>query len=140
MNAGDGLHHAAITMPQAMTVDMLQLAQIGAAVLCNGHAHFTVQNTRHGAWPDQLGIELLIGKTVCNIEMRQHFVGAGENRRNKFQQGFGIIGGNRRMSQCGAQALRMRLLADHSLRRAAQAFFFQTTVQLSEQRLVGGLG
>ena len=118
MNASDGLHHAAIAVPQAMAVNMLQFTQVGAAVLSDGDAHFPLQNTGHGAGPDQFVVHLLISKAMGNIQMCHGFMSAGEYLGNKFQQGFGIIGGNKRVRQRGTGALWVRFLADHTLRRA----------------------
>lgn len=75
MGAGYALHHPAITYRQALTIDMLQATDVGAAVFSNGNAGITVQFAGHAGRPEHFVTQVLLHKPVNVAQRLQHFTG-----------------------------------------------------------------
>ena len=124
MRAGDALHHPAIANRQPLAVNVLETANVGAAVFCNGNTQISIQLTGHAGCPEHFVPEVLLDKPVNIPQGFEHPTSAVKHRRDQLQQGFGIIGGDPRMGQRGTQGFRMRCLGDEPVAVHPQPFFF----------------
>ena len=67
------------------------------------------EQTRHARRPKQLFVELLVGKLMDVSDTAQRFPGRSEGRRNKLEQGLGVVCRNKAIGQRRAKPAWMRL-------------------------------
>ena len=97
MDAGDGLHSPAVTMPQAVPVNMFHAAYVGRSVFGDGYAVIAINTTGHAGVQQDFIIQMFVNKLVYLMQIRQRVFDIGKRRRNEFNQRFGIVRGDRRM-------------------------------------------
>ena len=136
MDAGNGLHLAAIAVTQPFPVDALHATHIGAAVLCHRHVSIVADHARHGVDPQHLVTDMAVHVAVQLLEKFQRLVQLGAGRGDEFQQGFGIVRGDIGVCQGGAQCCRVRRLRQGAIGGNAQAFFFDAAADTRQ----GGSG
>ncbi len=137
MDTGDALHGAAVAQGQALAVDMLELADVGAAVLGYRDVFFCRQGARHRRAPQVLVGKLAVDEAVRLFEAFEHLRRIGQGRGDEFQQRFGIIGGDLLVGQRRSQRFGMRGLGQAALIGYAQAFALNTVQALLEQGKIG---
>ena len=133
MNAGDALHGLAVTQGQALAVHVLELSDVGGAVVGNRNIFFGRQRARHRRAPQELVAELAVGKTVNLVEAGQRLCRIRQGRGDELQQRLGIVGGDLIVGQCRAQFFGVRGLRQAGIGRNAQAFALDTVQALLQQ-------
>ena len=91
VNAGNGLHQAAVAMPQPDPVHGFHARHVGTAVTAYRDALVTGHDAGHARGPQHFVLQLLVHKAV-NIFQRCHAVfDAGAHRCDELQQRLGVI-------------------------------------------------
>ena len=125
VNPGDHLHDPPIAPGQAAPIDMLHEAEIGRPIFGDRDTGLAGENARHARRPQQLSADARLHEAVNLVQERQGRFCSSQRRGNEFQQRFGIIGGDERMSQRRAKRAWMGNLRDVAIRRDPQRFLFQ---------------
>ena len=132
MDAGDGLHLAAIAVAQTFPVDALHAPHVGAAVLGYRHVVIVADHAGHGVDPQHLITDMAVHIAVQLFEKLQRLVQLGAGWSNEFQQGFGIVRGDIGVGQRGAQRRRMWRLCQGAIGGNAQAFFLNAAADAGQ--------
>ena len=132
MNAGDGLHHAAVAHAQAAAVGLFHFCDVGVSIPRDLNALLLLHDARHAVHPQILFADVVVDEVVNVAEFAEQFAGAGAHRRDQFQQRLGVIGGDGRMRQRRPQRRRMRRLRQHSVFVYAQTFLLYAAPQPRE--------
>ena len=127
MQAGDGLHAAAVAPGQALPVDGLGAADEGAAVLADGNVTVRRQRTGHAGAPEPLAVDVGQGFLVNAGEFGQAGVDAVVDAGDEFDLGLTEIGGDVRVREGGAQRTGMRPHGQLAIGSGPQAFLLQAT-------------
>ena len=99
MHAGDGLHQRAVAIFQPFAIQRFQAADIRGTVLRQFNILAGRDIARHAQRPHPLVANMTCGIAMNIAHKGEHMLDIAINRRNKFQQSFGKIGGNPFMSQ-----------------------------------------
>ncbi|MNC22672.1 hypothetical protein D3C75_706790 [compost metagenome] len=133
MDAGDTLHGLAVAHRQALAVDVLDPADMAAAVFGDRDVGLGRQLARHRVGPQQLLAHLGVGEAVDGVQLveaaRRVFLGGGD----ELQQRLGIVGGDLRVGQRRAQRLRVRGQRQVAGGIDAQAFLLQAVAAVAQQ-------
>ncbi len=140
MNTGDALHGAAIAQRQATAVDVLQHADVRAAVPGQRNLVFRRQHAGHRGIPQEFAVQLGVGKAVDLVQALQGIGDVGHGRGDEFQQRFGIIGGDQVIGQGRTQRRRMGRAGQMTLAVHAQRLPFHAAQALAQQRKMVRLG
>ena len=132
MDAGNGLHHASVTDAEAAPIGGFHHAGIGRTVLGDRNTRVAFDHAGHARCPQDFIVKLAIDKTMRIVEKFKRIREVTKWRGDQFEQGFGVIGGDMRMSQRGAQAGRMRGLCDAAINCNPEAFLFQADLAASQ--------
>ncbi|MQM39755.1 hypothetical protein KBTX_03787 [wastewater metagenome] len=134
VDAGNGLHGAAIAPVEAVAVDVLHAPDVGAAVLGDGDARLAADDARHARRPQQLVTDVVVGETVDVGEKGNGLPGRGIRRGNELQQRLRVVRGNPRMTQRRAEGGRMGGLRDGAVAGDPQAFLLQPLVAVAKHQ------
>ncbi len=137
MDAGDALHGAAVAQGQALTVHVLELADVRGAVLGDRDVLLSRQYAGHRRAPQVFVTQLAIDEAVGLLEAFEYLGGVGQGRGDELQQRLGIVGGDQLVGQRRAQCLWMRGLGQATFVGHAQAFALNTVQALLEQGKIG---
>ncbi|MCY1172697.1 hypothetical protein D9M73_128400 [compost metagenome] len=139
VDAGNTLHGLAVTQGQALAVHVLELPDVGRAVIGDRDIFLGRQRARHRWAPQILVAKLAVGKAVNAVQARQRIGRIGQGRGDELQQRLGIVGGDLFIGQRGTQFFRVRRLRQATFIGHAQAFTFDAVKALFEQREVSAL-
>ncbi|VVN49323.1 hypothetical protein PS619_06308 [Pseudomonas fluorescens] len=139
VNPGDALHGLAVPQGQTLAIDVLELTDVGGAVIGDRDVFLGRQRARHRWTPQVLVAEFAVGKTVNLVQARQRVGRVGQGGRDEFQQRLGVVGGDLFVGQRGTQGFGVRRLRQATFAGHAQAFTFDTVQALLEQREVSAL-
>ena len=116
MHAGNRLHDASVTHPEAMAIDCFHPPDIGIAELREGNAGIAVDGAGHAGGPQQLIIEVAVHELMDVAQILQQLPGLAERRSDQFDQRLGEIRGDMFVGERRAQCLRMAGLCDDTIR------------------------
>ena len=122
VHPGDHLHQAAVAVLQALPVEGLHLADVGAAVLGQPDALFPADEAGHGERPNPLVTQMLNHMVMDVAELLHQTVDGVGGRGDELQQALRVVGGDIGMGQGRAQRPWMVTLGESAIRRDAQAF------------------
>nr|GFA41509.1 hypothetical protein [Tanacetum cinerariifolium] len=139
MNACDALHGFAVAQCEALTIDVLELADIGRAVIGNRDISFGRQRTRHRRAPDVFAAQLAVGKAMDLVQAVERIGRVGQCRSDELQQRLGVVRSDLLVGQRGTERFRVRSLRQTAFARNAQAFTLDAMQALLQKREIGVL-
>ena len=99
MDAGDALHGLAVTQGQALAVDVLEFADMRAAVTGDRNRLLVRQGAGHRRAPQVFAVQLAVGEAVDLLQIGQGRRRIRLGRSDEFQQRLGVVSGDLRMGQ-----------------------------------------
>ena len=139
MDAGNGLHQAAVAVPQAVAVYRFHAGDVGAAVTPHGDAVVTGHDAGHAGAPQQLFAQVLVGEAVYVFQGLQAALYAGAHRGDELEQRLRVVGGDGGVGQGRAQRGRVGCLRQLALGGDAQALFLDSPLYGLQQCQRGGV-
>ena len=139
VDTGNALHGLAVAQGKAFAINVLELSDIGRAVVGNRDVFFGRQRARHRRAPQELVAELAVGKTVDLVEAGQRLCRVRQGRGDELQQRLGIVGGDLIVGQGRPQCFGVRRLGQAGLAGDAQAFALDPVQALLQQSEVSAL-
>ena len=133
VDAGDALHGLAVAQRQALAVDVLQPAGVGAAIAGDGNVRLVRQRAGHGGAPQVFAVELAAGETVDAFQLVEGLRRIGAGAGDELQQRLGIIGGDLLVGQRRAQGGRVRGEGQPALFIDPQGLAFDAVQRLAQQ-------
>ena len=122
VDAGDALHGLAVTQGQALAINVLELPDIGRAVVGNRNVFLGRQRARHRGAPQVFAAELGVGKAMDLVQAAQGIGRVWQGGSDELQQRFRVVGGDLFVGQRGAQGFGVRRLCQAAFAGDAQAF------------------
>ena len=136
MDAGDDLHHPPVAMAEPYSIHVPQPARVGAPVAGDGNRLVARDLARHARGPEQFVPHVAGDEAMQDPERVQHLVPVVERRCHELEQRLGVVRGEPRVGQGGAERGRMRGLREPSPRARAQALLLHAP-EAAAQRLGG---
>ena len=134
VDAGDHLHQAAVAVLEALAVERLHLAHVGAAVLGQTYALLVADETGHGERPEPLIADVLADVMMDVTELLHQALDGVGGRGNELQQALRVVCGDVGMGQGRAQAAGVIPLGQAAIRGDAQGLALQATTDPLEGR------
>ena len=139
MDAGNALHGFAVTQGQAFAVDVLEFADMRAAITGDRNCFLVRQGAGHRRAPQVFAVQLAVGEAVDLLQIGQGRRRIRLGRCDEFQQRLGVVSGDLRMGQRRAEGGRVRREGQLAIAVDAQAFALDTVQALGKQGEVGAL-
>src|SRR5581483_10610225 len=125
VHAGDRLHHAPVTQPEAAAVYRLHHPDVRAAVVGDRDVFVTRDRARHAGRPQQLAAQVAVDELVQVEKVLQQLPRGREGGGDELDQSLGIVGRDVLAGQRRAERVRVGRLHETSLRRDAQRLLLQ---------------
>ena len=127
VDAGDGLHGAAVTVAKAFAIQRFQLGNVGSAIAGQRNLVLVGDHAWHAGSPQQLFARQLRERESVQIGQEVHGIRRiAEHRRDELHQRFRKISGDTGMRQRRAETGRVRGLRQMSAGIDPQTFFLDT--------------
>ncbi|MNQ11504.1 hypothetical protein D3C85_243930 [compost metagenome] len=134
VDAGDALHALAVAQRQAAPIDMLEHADVRAAVPGDRDIGVGGQPARHRVAPQHFVAQAAEDETVQGVVAIEHGSRVLLGRRDQLDQRLRIVGSDGGMGQRSAQRQRMRRGGQVATAVHAQRFAFDAAQSLGQQR------
>ena len=132
MHPCDGLHQPAVTQAQALAVDLFEPGFVGAAIVGQRNVAVVAHQAGHRPSPEGFAAQLRYGVAVNVAQELQRMCRVRAGWCDEFDQRLGVVGGDPRVREFGAQRARMGRLRQMAVGVDAQAFLLITALDAAQ--------